>query len=141
MHDYGVLVARHLEAENAHKLEETLATLHADCLFEDMALGRRFHGRDGAAEYYRLWWSAFDVVVAGGQRYWPSEDVLIAEARYEGRHVGDFLGLAPTGRAVELKFAVFISFKEGLMASERFYYDLGSLLLQIGATALPNVPR
>ena len=27
---------RHLTAENGHRLEETLATLTADCLFEDM---------------------------------------------------------------------------------------------------------
>ncbi len=34
------LVATHLAAENEHRLEDTLATLHEDCLFEDRALGQ-----------------------------------------------------------------------------------------------------
>src|SRR6185369_7468647 len=56
-------LVRHLTAENAHRLEETLATLTEDCVFEDVALQKTFGGRAGAAEYYRMWWSAFQIKV------------------------------------------------------------------------------
>jgi len=55
------VVNRHLAAENAHRMEETLAELHPDCVFEDLPLGKTYRGRAGAEAYYRLWWDAFDL--------------------------------------------------------------------------------
>ncbi|WP_164016643.1 ester cyclase [Pyxidicoccus trucidator] len=133
---HELLVRRHVEAENQHLMRETLETVHETCIFEDVALGRTYHGRAGAEAYYAEWWSAFDVVVKGERKYWTEDGTLIAEARYVGRHVGDFQGLAATGRPVELRLAVFITFRDGLMAGERFYYDLRSLLEQLGASGL-----
>ncbi|MCW5643008.1 MAG: ester cyclase [Rhodoferax sp.] len=127
------LVARHLAAENAHQMEETLATLHPDCVFEDVALEQTFHGRAGARDHYATWWSAFDVQVQGERRYLGTDGTMIAEARYIGRHVGDFYGIAASGKPIDLRLAVIIGFREGLMNGERFYYDLGGLLRQIGA--------
>jgi len=50
------IVGRHIAAENAHELGATLATLHPQCVFEDIPLARAFHGHAGAEQYYRLWW-------------------------------------------------------------------------------------
>ena len=127
---------RHVAAENQHLMAETLATLHEECIFEDIATGQVFHGRAGAEAYYRQWWSAFDVTVArapGQRSYWTEDDIYIAEACYRGHHRGAFLGIEPSFRPIELRFVVIIAFRDGLMAGERFYYDLGSLLRQIGA--------
>lgn len=52
---YKALLAKHLAAENAHQLDETLATLTEDCVFDDKALGKKFYGRAGAGEYYKAW--------------------------------------------------------------------------------------
>jgi SnoaL-like domain len=57
------LLRRHLEAENARRMDDTLATLTEDCVFDDRALARTFHGRAGAADYYRIWWDAFSPTV------------------------------------------------------------------------------
>ena len=57
------LLRRHLEAENAHDMDATLATLTSDCRFEDVALGS-YRGHEGASQYYRLWWDAFDTEVS-----------------------------------------------------------------------------
>ena len=132
-------LARHLDAENAHRLEETLATLTEDCVFEDVALQRTLHGRSGAAEYYRMWWSAFGIRVQlhGGTRHWAGDDLFVSETSYAGTHVGEFLGIPATGRPIQFRFVVFVTFRDGLFAGERFYYDLGTLLRQIGAERLP----
>lgn len=125
---------RHLAAENAHRLEETLATLTEDCVFEDVALQKTFHGHAGAAEYYRLWWSAFAIKVQlqGGTRHWIGDDLFVSETSYAGTHVGEFLGIAATGRPIQFRFVVFVTFRDGLLAGERFYYDLATLARQIG---------
>ena len=60
---------------------------------------------------------------------------MVAEATYVGVHVGDFYGLPATGRSIEIRLAVVITFKDGLMLGERFYYDTGALLSQLGVFA------
>src|SRR5262249_24288419 len=45
------LVDRHLAAENEHRMDDTLATLHPACVFEDMAMPKVYRGREGAREY------------------------------------------------------------------------------------------
>ena len=139
------LVRRHLIAENAQDLPGTLATLHKDCRFEDFATGQTWTGHDGAAAHYRHWWSTFDVEVKRGEgqrNAWIGADHpdgwgYIAEATWHGKHIGAYLGIAPTGRSIVQPFVVVLSFKDGLMLSERFHYDLGSLLRQLGADPIP----
>ena len=132
-------LVRHLTAENSHQREETLATLTEDCVFEDVALQKIFRGHAGAAEYYRMWWSAFQikVEVGSGRRHWITDDLFVSETSYAGTHIGDFLGIAPTNRPIQFRFVVFVTFRNGLFAGERFYYDLATLLRQIGADRLP----
>jgi steroid delta-isomerase-like uncharacterized protein len=138
--DLAALVRRHLEAENAHDLDGTLATLHPDCAFEDFATGQRWRGHAGAADHYRQWWDTFDVEVrrGPGQRaYVTTDEFYLAEATWHGKHVGPFLGLAPNGRTFAQPFVVILTFRDGLMSGERFHYDLASLLRQIGADPIP----
>ena len=134
------LARRHLVAENAQDMDGTLATLHPECRFDDLATGQTWLGHEGAAAHYRQWWTTFDVEVKRGPGQvsaWTADDVCMAEATWHGRHIGRFLGIEPTGRAIVQPFVVVLSFRDGLMVSERFHYDLGALVRQIGGPALP----
>ena len=138
--DLLALIRRHLAAENAHDLDGTLATLHPDCRFDDVATGQSWFGHQGAAAHYRQWWTTFDVEVrrGEGQRpYTTADDVYIGEATWHGRHIGRFLGIEPTGKTIVQPFIVILSFRDGLMLGERFHYDLASLVRQIGAEPIP----
>lgn len=127
------LLERHLEAENAHRLDDTLATLTPDCVFVDSTLRQRWTGHEGAAEHYTMWWEAFDTEVVGDRLHLARQSA-VAETTWHGRHVGDFLGLAPTGRPVELNVAVVVQFRDGLMSGERFYWDSADLADQLGVS-------
>ena len=83
-------VIRHLAAENAQDMEGTLATLHPDCVFEDLPLKKTYYGIDGARQYYKELWSAFDVTVKSRQRHWSTEGNLIAETTLSGRNEVNF---------------------------------------------------
>ena len=83
-------MAEILAAENDHRLEDTLATLHEECVFEDRTLQQTFHGRKGAGEYYTKWWNTFDLIVKGEKRHWTTEGAMIAETHYQGTHIGEF---------------------------------------------------
>jgi predicted ester cyclase len=56
----------------------------------------------------------------------------VGEASFVGRHIGPFAGVPPTGAALSLRLVVFVSFRDGLLAGERFVYDLNDLLRQLG---------
>jgi steroid delta-isomerase-like uncharacterized protein len=134
---YQQLLRTHMQAENAHRMEQTLATLTPDCVFEDMALRQVFRGHAGAREYYQTWWDAFSTT-AHPERVLTDQDFAVAEVRFQGVHTGSFLGIAPTGREVDLPTAIFVSFRDGLMAGERMYWDLTTLLRQLDVPALPT---
>jgi steroid delta-isomerase-like uncharacterized protein len=125
------ILRRHLAVENEHDMDATLATLYPDCLFEDPMRGLVYRGREGAREYYALWWKAFDLKVVSERRHIAMDGNIISEARYQGVHRDSFMGESPTGARIDFPLAVFLTFREGLLAGERFYYDLGGLLEQL----------
>jgi steroid delta-isomerase-like uncharacterized protein len=136
---HQALMARHVTAESERRMEETLATLAENCVFEDVTLGRTFHGREGARGYYRMWWDAFGNSVQVDDSRWTVDGLVVAQARFQGVHDGPFLGIAPTGRPVDLPIWVQVTgFEDGLMAGERLYWDLATLLRQIGVSVLPE---
>lgn len=130
--EYQKVLIAHVEAETAHRMEDTLATLTQDCVFDDRALGRVWHGREGARDYYRMWWDGFAIRPEGSTRFTPADDMLIVETRFVGTHQGSFLGVAPTGRPVDVPMAIFVSFADGLMSGERFYWNPADLMAQVG---------
>ncbi len=122
----------HLAAESRFDLAGTLATLHPDVLFEDLPIGLVLWGREHAAKHYRLWWDAFQIKSDGGSLHWVNNDLVIGESHFTGTHKGEFLGVAPAGRDIRFPFTVVVTFKEGLLSGERFYYDLNGVLRQLG---------
>jgi len=60
------LVDRHLAAENEHRMDDTLATLHPACVFEDMAMPKVYRGRQGARDVSPICRSIADVLYASG---------------------------------------------------------------------------
>ncbi len=128
----AAIVVRHVEAETAHKMEETLATLTEDCVFEDCALGKVWHGKEGARDHYRMWWDAFGVMPQATARYTVTPEQMVVELRFTGTHVGPFLGIAPTGRKVDIPMVLFVELRDGLLHGEKFYWNIADLLTQLG---------
>ena len=137
------LLGRHVDAENQHDMGRTLETLHPDCTFEDLALQKKYCGHAGAAAYYRLWWDAFQLQFRRdphGHIHWTTDNRCIAEGVFSGVHVGPFLGVEPRGTPITYRFIVVVDFRDGLMAGERFYYDLDSIRRQITAESRTRSP-
>ena len=132
-------LAAHLAAERRHDMATTLATLHPECHFVDEPLSWSLDGREGARRHCELWWTAFGADLEPGILHWVDDDLAIGEAAFVGWHVGSFAGLEPTGRPVRVPFVVFVRFRDGLLAGERFVYDLNGLLRQLGRPAFQPV--
>lgn len=84
---YKQLLRTHMQAENAHQMEEILGTLTPDCFFEDMALGQYFRGHVGAREYYQTWWDAFSTTAHPEHVCYTDQAFAVAEVRFQGTHI------------------------------------------------------
>jgi len=110
----------------------TLAATYADTGVVVSPSGGVLEGREEIERNYRLWFSAFtdmtyiddDVIVEG--------DRVAQISRLAGTHAGEFFGLPPTGRHVEVQVAVFLKLADGLIREERRIYDFTGMLVQIG---------
>ena len=131
--EYLEVLKRHVAAETVHDMEGTLATLTRDCLFEDVPTGTLHRGHQGVRAYYQRWWSAFGNAPEKSRRYVPDPATMIVETHFVGTHVGEWDGISPSGRAIDLPVMIVVSFADALMSGERFYYDRATLLSQLGA--------
>ena len=81
---------------------------------------------------YRVWFTAFPDLV------FTTEDLLVDEnragllCRITGSHAGEFFGMPPTGRRIEVAGAFIYRIQNGLIAHERRILDFTGLLVQVG---------
>ncbi len=114
----------HSISEDARDIPGLMSTLTEDCVYELVQTGRRWEGHEGATSFYLELLGAFpDVVfeltdiVIGPQGVFEMADV-------SGTHLGSWLGVEPTGEAIEFK--VVISFPwnpdQRLFSGERIWF-------------------
>jgi steroid delta-isomerase-like uncharacterized protein len=59
------------------------------------------------------------------------EGEAAAEAVFVGTHVGEFAGIAPTGRRVRLPYSAFYDVRDGRIAALRLYMSITELVSQV----------
>ena len=98
--------------------------------------GPSARGRDAAVETIRgIHYVSFDSHVRI-ERTFHGDGHAAAELVFVGTHVGDFAGLAPTGRAVEVPYCVVYDFtEEGRISALRAYFPLHVLMAQLSGEA------
>jgi steroid delta-isomerase-like uncharacterized protein len=89
-------------------------------------------GPDAAEKALRAVFTAFlDLTVTVDQLIIDGDDVA-SVLTLDGTHVGEFLGLPPTGKRFTISAVFFYQLGNGRIVRERRIYDFTSLLLQIG---------
>ena len=132
------LVDRWAAAWNAHDADAVAAVFAPDAEIVDVVSGAVTRGRDAIR----------DTAVArftGFPDFSLEKVFLVIDVTDDGRganadrwimrgtHHGEFMGVPPTGRAVEVQGATFSEFgSDGLVVRDTHYLDLGALLRQLG---------
>jgi predicted ester cyclase len=94
--------------------------------------GGVLEGRAEIERVYRLWISAFPDAVMDHDDVLIDGNRAVLIARLRGTHSGDFFGLAPTGRHMEVQVALLLTVADGLVVAERRIYDFTGVLVQVG---------
>ena len=112
---------------------EALAGLYAETAeLESPIAGNHHPGREGVIKATDAFFSAFpdasltfEGPIVDGQRAAIVADVT-------GKHVGHFMGMAPTGRPIHFQLVFVLDTRDGLIVRDRRIYDFTGLLLQVG---------
>ena len=102
-----------------------------DAVYESMLAGT-IQGHAEIESLYRSWFLAFPEMVFEAQnRVIDGAQAAIFWSQ-RGRHMGDFCGLAGTGRSFVLEGAFLMTLEEGRITRMRSLYDFTGLLVQVG---------
>jgi carboxymethylenebutenolidase len=145
--DLGAVFDDHVRDEFVDRdLAATMETMTDDPYVNHVPVMTGGVGREAVARFY-------DTYFIG---HWPADIEVIPVSRTTGdTQVVDELvlrfthdiempallpGIAPTGRRVELAFAVVVGFRDGKITHEHIYWDQASLLAQVGLLDPETLP-
>jgi steroid delta-isomerase-like uncharacterized protein len=134
------VLQEHVDAENAHDRERVLATYCASGpVFEDIPTGARYVGPEEIVGNYRNLWDGFPGLVRRIDRWTFGEDACVLELTLTGTHDGDYRGIPPTGRKLELRIIAHFAFDaDGKITQETAYYDSLTFMRQLGLSRAGN---
>jgi uncharacterized protein (TIGR02246 family) len=94
--------------------------------------GGVLEGRAEIERIYRVWFVAFPDLMVTTEDLLVDEDRAALLCRVTGSHSGEFFGMAPTGRRIEVSGAFIYRMQDGLIVHERRILDFTGLLIQVG---------
>ena len=124
------VVRRHMESENVHDFDATLATF-SHARYELVATGQVHDGDREVREYFRASRAAFPDQRNELISLRHADDTVIVELWLLGTHTGRLGALEPTGRAFRTRMTAFFIFDDAGIVCERVYFDSGSILRQL----------
>ena len=133
-------VREHMESENRHEFDVTLATFHHP-RYEIVPTGDVYDGPEEVAGYFRETRTAFPDQRNRLVALHHADDAVVVEFDLLGTHRGSFRGLPPTGRAFECRCVAVFVFEDDRLVCERAYFDSATILRQLGIAHDPLTLR
>ncbi|HZO59392.1 MAG TPA: ester cyclase [Solirubrobacterales bacterium] len=124
-------VREHMESENRHEFDITMATFHHP-RYEIMATGEVHDGEGEVAEYFRETRQAFPDQRNELVALHHADDAVVVEFDLKGTHLGSLRGLPPTGREFTCRMVALFLFEEDRLVGERVYFDSATIARQLG---------
>ena len=125
------IVREHMESENRHEFDVTLATFHHP-RYEIVPTGDVFDGEQEVARYYAETRAAFPDQRNRLVALHHADDAVIVEFDLLGTHTGPLRGIPPTGREFRCRMVALFLFDGDRITCERIYFDAATILRQLG---------
>ena len=89
--------------------------------------------KEGVMEFFRMYRAAFPNLRFDLEDVLASDDKVVTRARATGTHQGEFMGIPPTGKDVDVRLVDIMRFNEdGLVAEHWGVVDMLAMLQQLG---------
>jgi ketosteroid isomerase-like protein len=121
-------------AKSRQDVPAVLRLLHPEMLLESPAFGTRARGPAENGRALNLFFASFPDYDVNLDGHASNDDTLICWGTARMTMTGHRFGVTPTGRRAELPVFIQFTFKDDLIASERFFFDLSQLCAQSGVS-------
>jgi steroid delta-isomerase-like uncharacterized protein len=128
------VVMKHVEAENRHDFDAAIATFHAP-RYQVMPMGMVYDGEQAVGELLSGMFKGFPDFTVEIIKTYHSDDAVTLEVRMKGTHLGDWAGLKPTGRVMNIPVACIFEFDKDQLIGEKVYFDMATLMNQLSTAA------
>jgi steroid delta-isomerase-like uncharacterized protein len=139
MSDLDVL-EKNLDAYNRQDWQAFKETLAPDAVYEEKATHRRVQGADAFVDAVKSWTAAFPDLKGDVRAIHEADGKAFVEIVWRGTHEGplSMMGatFAPTGNIGETAAIEVISFEQGRIKEAVHYFDMATILAQLGALPL-----
>lgn len=131
------VIDRHEEAEAAHDVDAVVATFTHDAVLEPKPTGADFIGPDQIRGFYHDLFTAFPDLAPRLVHRYEDGATVIDELVFAGTHAGPFMGIPATDRHVEVAASVIYNVRDDLLTREAAYWDVATMLIQMGVIPAP----
>ena len=127
------VIREHMDSENRLDFDATLATF-SHPRYELVGTRQVFDGADEVMGYYLASRTAFPDQRNEIRTLRHADDAVVVEFDLLGTHLGEFLGVAPSGKEFRAPMAAIFEFDGDRITCERIYFDAGTILRQLDIT-------
>ena len=138
LHQNKRLWQKHVLAENRRSIQGLLDTLCDEPVYKIMATGEEHRGRDAVASFYLGLFEAVPDATFDLINVYIGEAGVVEESVLRGTHQGKWMGVEPAGMKIELPLTIVFPMQDGAILGERLYFDLATLVRQLGGRAEIN---
>jgi steroid delta-isomerase-like uncharacterized protein len=89
-------------------------------------------GIDAFKKHYDNFLTGFSEISFTVTDIFGKDDKIVKHWNFKGKHTGDFFGIAPTGKDVNISGVTLVKMKDGKIAQEHDFYDNMEFMQQLG---------
>jgi steroid delta-isomerase-like uncharacterized protein len=131
-----------IEAFNAGDWDGYADVMTDDVVYVELATHRRAEGIEANLEVFKAWKVAFPDATGTIANIFGNGDQAVAEIMWTGTHNGDMEGpdgaIPATGRQITMEASMHVWVRDGKIRESHQYFDLLTMLTQIGAVPAPT---
>jgi predicted ester cyclase len=121
-------------AKSRQDVPAAMKLLHEDMVLEAPAFGTRAKGLAENEKVLTGFFATFPDYHVTLRGRASNDDSVVCWGTVQMTMTGDRFGVVPSGRRAALPVFIRFTFKDGLIASERFFFDLSALCAQSGVS-------
>jgi steroid delta-isomerase-like uncharacterized protein len=135
--DHTQTARRMYDLISAHDIDGFADHLADDFVEHETAPGLE-PTKDGVKQFFSMYVAAFPDLRFDAEDLLASGDKVVGRFRATGTHEGDFMGIPPTGKAVDVQGIDIIRFADDGLALEHWgVFDALGMMQQLGAMPAP----
>ena len=119
-------------AWNSHDWEITSPFYSDDCIMEDLP-SKTCHGKGELEAYYEYLLEGYPDINFEAKRTFGTDNQIATEWIMSGTHTGNTARFKATGKKFSIRGASILEIKNGKIIRETDYWDMHSLMRQLGS--------